>query len=124
MIQRLLTAAVLLAAASSAFADDLDISCGSTPDACGQAFHRVAKDIAATLNYKIVAPAEATGLLGFGIAAIGSYVPTEHKSDWETLTGDKVGQLGTAGVVVNKGLPYGRSEEHTSELQSLIRISY
>src|SRR3546814_17852433 len=80
MIQRLLTAAVLLAAASSAFADDLDISCGSTPDACGQAFHRVAKDIAATLNYKIVAPAEATGLLGFGIASIGSYVPTEHQS--------------------------------------------
>lgn len=107
MIRRLLSAALLLGLASNAFADDLDISCGSTPDACRQAFHGAAKDIAATLNYKIVAPAEATGLLGFGIAAIGSYVPTEHEGDWKTLTGDKVKQLGMVGAVVNKGLPYG-----------------
>lgn len=107
MIYRLLTVAALLATASQAFADDLEISCGSTPADCRQAFHGAAKDIAATLNYKIVAPAEATGLLGFGIAAIGSYTPTEHKGDWKTLTGDKVGQLGMVGAVINKGLPFG-----------------
>lgn len=107
MIRHLLSAVLLLSATTTAFADDLQINCGGSQDACRQAFHGVAKDIAATLNYKIVAPAESTGLLGFGIAVIGSYVPTEHRGDWKTLTGDKVKQLGTVGAVINKGLPYG-----------------
>lgn len=106
MIRSLLLTATLLLSASTAFADDFDLDCSGSGD-CREAFHGAAKDIAATLNYKIVAPAESTGLLGFGIAAIGSYTPTQHKSDWNTLTGDNVKQLGMVGAVVNKGLPYG-----------------
>lgn len=106
-MRRILPALLLLAAAPAAFADDFEISCGSTPDGCRQAFHGVAKDIAATLNYKVLAPAEATGITGFGIAAIGSYVPTQHKSDWATLTGEDVDQVGMVGAVINKGLPFG-----------------
>ncbi|NGY05391.1 DUF6588 family protein [Solimonas terrae] len=106
MIRRLLSVVLLLGAAPSAFANDLQISCGSLLE-CNTAFQGAAKDIAAAFNYKIVAPAEATGVLGFGIAAIASYAPTEHRSDWRTLTGDSVDQLGMVGAVVNKGLPFG-----------------
>ncbi|NKF21640.1 hypothetical protein G7Y82_04875 [Solimonas sp. C16B3] len=109
-MRHVLLAACLLVPATSAFADDLDINCQGgllADDSCQQAFHGAAKDVAATLNYKIVAPAESTGILGFGIAAIASYTPTQHKDDWNTLTGDDVKQLGMVGAVINKGLPLG-----------------
>jgi len=105
---RSLAAATLLSLATTvAWADDFEIQCSAASAECRQAFHDAAKDVSAALNYKMLAPAEATGLLGFGIAAIGSYVPVENKDAWRTLTGENLDGIGMAGGVINKGLPFG-----------------
>ncbi|WP_051362109.1 DUF6588 family protein [Solimonas soli] len=105
---RHLAAAVLLSLATSvAWADDLSIQCSAVGAGCRQAFHDAAKDVSAAINYKMLGPAEPTGVLGVGIAAIGSYVPVEHKDAWRTLTGDDVDEIGMVGGVFDKGLPLG-----------------
>lgn len=68
-------------------------------------FVRVVEDVTAAFSYKAVAPAEATGLTGFGLGAFVAYAPTENKSSWFNLTGENVDAVGMAGAVVHKGLP-------------------
>src|SRR3546814_8503934 len=47
------------------------------------------------------------------------------KSRGTWLVGDYVGYFASGDVIlIRPNLPHSRSEEHTSELQSLIRISY
>ncbi|TJY59343.1 hypothetical protein E4T66_13165 [Sinimarinibacterium sp. CAU 1509] len=109
-MRRLPTAVALLAAttfAPAAFAStefSVAPDCGVT---CQSAFEGAVEDISAALNYKALAPAESTGLLGFGIGAFVNYTPVENKSDWKQLTGTNVDFVGMAGVVVSKGLPFG-----------------
>ena len=96
-----LAAACCLLFAQSAFADDFDIV---NPDP--GAFKKVSEDLVHAYSYKALAPAEATGLTGFGIGAFGSYMSVD-KDAWETLTGEDISGIGMAGVVAHKGLPFG-----------------
>lgn len=68
-------------------------------------FRSVAEDIAAALNYKALAPAEATGLTGFGLGAFASYAETDDPAAWQRLTGEDVDGVGMVGVAAHKGLP-------------------
>jgi hypothetical protein len=85
-----------------ALADDFDIV---NPDQ--GAFDEVSKDLVAALSYKALAPAEATGITGFGIGAFGTYMSTDNKDAWQTLTGQDVSEIGMAGLLAHKGLPFG-----------------
>ncbi len=85
---------------------EFDISCAGTA-LCQAAFEGAVKDIAAALNYKALGPAEATGVLGFGIGAFVNYTPVRNDEAWRTLTGTDVDFIGMAGVVAHKGLPFG-----------------
>ena len=96
-----LAAACCLLFAQSAFASDFDIV---NPDQA--AFKKVSEDLVHAYSYKALAPAEATGVTGFGIGAFGSYMSV-NKNAWETLTGEDVSGIGMAGVVAHKGLPFG-----------------
>lgn len=96
-----LAAACCLLFAQSAFADDFDIV---NPDP--GAFKKVSEDLVHAYSYKALAPAEATGLTGFGIGAFGSYMSVD-KDAWETLTGEDISGIGMAGIVAHKGLPFG-----------------
>ncbi|MDP3857909.1 MAG: hypothetical protein Q8Q73_09130 [Stagnimonas sp.] len=69
-------------------------------------FRSVAKDIAATLDYKALGPAEASGLTGFSIGAFATYAPTSDKAAWAAVTGEDVDAIGVVGVSAVKGLPF------------------
>lgn len=99
-MKRLLLAACCLAA-GPAMADDYDIV---NPDP--GAFRAVSKDLVSAFSYHTLAPAEATGVTGFGIGGFGSYMSTDE-SAWKTLTGESLGEIGMAGVTAHKGLPFG-----------------
>ncbi len=95
----------MLAFAPVAYADsDFDIDCTT---ACQAAFEGVVSDISAALNYKALGPAEATGLLGFGVGAFVSYTPVENEQAWRALTGSDVDAVAMAGISAHKGLPFG-----------------
>ncbi|HEY1076288.1 MAG TPA: hypothetical protein VGE51_06335 [Fontimonas sp.] len=94
----------MLAFAPHAQASDFDIDCAT---ACQAAFEDVVTDISAALNYKALGPAEATGLLGFGVGAFVSYVPVQNEQAWRTLTGSDVDAVAMAGLSAHKGLPFG-----------------
>lgn len=107
-MRRLLLLGSMLAFAPLAQADsDFDIDCGAGPSACQAAFEGVVTDISAALNYKALGPAEATGLLGFGVGAFVSYVPVQNEQAWRTLTGSDVDAVAMAGISAHKGLPFG-----------------
>ena len=98
----------LLCIAPPTFAADADFDIDCAPPAgCQAAFAAVIKDASAALGYRALGPAEATGLTGFGAGAMVSYVAVNDKQAWQTLTGSKVDEIGMAGVVVHKGLPFG-----------------
>ncbi|PTU32325.1 hypothetical protein [Stenotrophobium rhamnosiphilum] len=107
-MRRLLLAVTLSLSAAPAFAalPDFDIICGGGP-ACQAAFREVSKDITSSLGYKSLSPAEATGVIGFGVGAYGSYTPTQDSQAWENLTGTKVTGIAVSGITVHKGLPFG-----------------
>jgi hypothetical protein len=109
-MRRILPAAVFLAfaAPSHAGTPEFDISCavGASIPVCQDAFAGVMEDVSAALNYKALGPAEASGITGIALYAVGSYVPTQNKADWRLLTGKDVDQVGMAGVSVRKGLPF------------------
>lgn len=84
--------------------DDLRIQCAVAP--CQDDFRAVSEDVIATMEYKALGPAEASGLTGFEIAAFGAYVPTENEESWKRLTGQDVSELGIVGLRVQKGLPF------------------
>jgi hypothetical protein len=102
-MRRLLVAASLVASVP-AFASgaDFTVTCAS----CQSAFEGVVEDASAALNYKAVGPAEASGVTGFAIDAVGTYVPVKNKDDWKSLTGSDVKAVGMAGITVRKGLPF------------------
>jgi hypothetical protein len=69
-------------------------------------FEIVAEDLVATIAYKALAPAEASGITGFEIAAEATYVPVDDKDAWKRLTGLSVDQVGLVGLRAFKGLPF------------------
>ncbi len=95
----------MLAFAPAVHADsDFDIDCTT---ACQAAFEGVVTDISAALNYKALGPAEATGLLGFGVGVFANYTPVQNEEAWRALTGSDVDAVAMAGISAHKGLPFG-----------------
>lgn len=111
-MRRFLICAALLGGFTSSVpaADaDFEFECNDAPQGCAalqRDFERVVEDLAAALNYKALGPAEASGITGIGVAAIGSYTEVENKQAWRNLTGTEVDAIGMAGGVVRKGLPF------------------
>jgi hypothetical protein len=97
-----LIAVLMLTAAPSALAKDVDIE----PGAVQAAFDAVAEDLVAAIDYKAVGPAEATGIVGFGIGVVATYVPVDE-DDWSNVTGSDFGEIGMVGLQASKGLPFG-----------------
>ena len=94
-------AVLLLCAATPAMAKDVDIE----PGAAQAAFDAVAEDLVAAIDYKAVGPAEATGITGFGIGLVGTYVSVDE-DEWANVTGADFSAVGLAGLQVTKGLPF------------------
>lgn len=104
MRRHLLVVSLLAFAPAAQAGSDFDIDCSV---ACQAAFEGAVTDISAALNYKALAPAEATGLLGFGVGAFVNYTPVQNEEAWRTLTGSDVDAVGMAGISAHKGLPFG-----------------
>jgi hypothetical protein len=85
-------------------ARDVEIQPSCNNATCQRAFDRVAADLVATIDYKALGPAEATGLTGIGVGVAMTWVPVEG-ADWQAVTGKDFGGLGLVGVQVTKGLP-------------------
>jgi len=100
-MRRSLLIMAALVVAAGAQARDLRITSNDQ-----KAFRGASEDAIAAIEYKPLGPAEWSGITGFEIAAIGAYVPTKHRDDWKTLTGQDVKELGLVGVRVAKGLPF------------------
>lgn len=73
---------------------------GSQPD-----IRNIARDLTAGLSSKALSPAEATGLLGFGVGVYGTRTSTEQRAAWSESTADGLGSINAVGVTVAKGLP-------------------
>lgn len=98
-----LLAVLLLSAAPAAMAADVDIEPGAAQDA----FDTIAEDLVATIDYKAAGPAEATGIAGFGIGLVTTYVPVDE-DDWQQVTGSNdFKAIGLVGLQATKGLPFG-----------------
>lgn len=93
-------AVLLLCAAAPAMSKDVDIECAG----CQDAFDAVAEDLVSAIDYKALGPAEATGLVGFGIGLVTTYVPVDD--EWQTVTGSDFSAIGLVGLQVTKGLPF------------------
>jgi hypothetical protein len=96
-----LLAVLLLCSAQAAMAKDVDIE----PGAAQGAFDAVAEDLVAAIDYKAVGPAEATGIAGFGIGLVTTYVPVDE-DDWVNVTGSDFSAVGMVGLQATKGLPF------------------
>jgi hypothetical protein len=83
-------------------AKDVEITGGTQ-----QQFNSIAEDLVATIDYKALGPAEATGIAGFGVGIVASYVPVGNKSNWSAVTSESFSGLGLLGLQVTKGLPLG-----------------
>ena len=110
MFRRALTLSLCLAALPAA-AKDVEVdftSCNTNPQqSCQQAFESISEDLVAAIDYKAVGPAEATGLTGFGVGVVGSYVPVDVDADWQQATGEDFSGIPLVGLQVTKGLPLG-----------------
>ena len=93
-------AVLMLGVASVAQAKDVDIDGGSQDD-----FDAVAEDLVAAIDYKAAGPAEATGLAGFGLGLVTTYVPVDE-DDWTAVTGSDFSAIGMVGLQATKGLPF------------------
>jgi hypothetical protein len=94
---------VLLAVSIPAAAVEFEIE----PTATQAAFESVSEDLVATFNYKALQPAEATGITGFGLGVVASYVKVDDEQAWQNLTGEDIGEIGMVGLAAHKGLPFG-----------------
>lgn len=102
-MRKQLLAVLLLSVAPAAMADDVDIDPGATQ----ATFDTIAEDLVATIDYKAAGPAEATGVAGFGIGLVTTYVPVDE-DDWQQVTGsDDFKAIGLVGLQATKGLPFG-----------------
>lgn len=100
-------ACLLLSVAMPTGAVALDFDFDFLPNPQQSDFRSAAEDVAAALNSKSLSPAEPGGLTGFAIGAYASYVPTDDPQAWNRLIGDSLDEVGMAGLMVQKGLPFG-----------------
>jgi hypothetical protein len=107
-MRKVFVATVLMVVAAPAMAKSVEINaaaCNADPNmTCQKAFAEISKDLIATIDYKPLGPAEATGIAGFGLGVAVSYVPVDS-ARWKQVTGSDINGLGMAGVQVTKGLP-------------------
>src|SRR3546814_6359592 len=85
--------------------------------------------IAAPVGTPVAAAADGVvAYAGTGIPSLGGLVILKHGDGWVTVYGNASSLLVKRGQSVKRGqriaLSGQRSEEHTSEIQSLMRISY
>lgn len=106
-MRKLVAVTVLALATTPAFAKDIQISqaCQSSPATCQGAFNSMAPDLIAAIDYKAMGPSEATGLTGFGVGVVGSYVPVDSDQAWQQVTGSSFSGIPLVGLQVTKGLP-------------------
>lgn len=102
-MRKLFASLSVMLVALPAQAKDIDIDCTG----CQDAFVSMSEDLVAAVDYKAVGPAEATGLVGFGVGVVGGIVPVDVKSDWKDVTGDRFSRLALVGIQATKGLPLG-----------------
>lgn len=102
MLRVLAAVPCCLFAAVAAADSDFEFQPGGTQSQ----FRSVAKDIAATLDYKALGPAESGGITGFSLGAFATYAPTTDKDAWAAVTGEDLDGIGMVGVAANKGLPF------------------
>lgn len=100
-MRKLVLGLLCLGAVAPAIAKDIDIDCSN----CQEAFDSVSHDLIATIDYKGLAPAEATGIAGFGVGLVMTYVPVDVDAHWQQVTGEDFSGLGLVGLQVTKGLP-------------------
>ncbi|MGQ0699543.1 MAG: hypothetical protein ACT4PZ_15020 [Panacagrimonas sp.] len=105
-LQSTLSAALLLAL-SPMQASALDFDFDFVDDPQQADFKSVVEDVGALLNAKSLSPAEAGGITGFSIGAFAAYVPTDDGNAWRRLIGEEIDEIGTVGVIAQKGLPFG-----------------
>lgn len=106
-MRKLLTAALLGVLSLPAYGKSVEIQLTCTSANCQRQFQSVSEDLVATIDYKAVGPAEATGLVGFGVGVVAGYVPVDVKADWADVTGQNFSGFTLVGLQVTKGLPLG-----------------
>jgi hypothetical protein len=104
-MRNILLVALCAVAAAPALAKDVEVNSASCGASCQAEFDSVATDLVAAIDYKALGPAEATGIVGFGIGVVGSYVPVDASASWQKVTGQDFSGLGLVGLQVTKGLP-------------------
>ncbi len=97
-----LIAMLFLCAAPTAPAKDVDLDAGAVQ----ASFDAVAEDLVSAIDYKAMGPSEATGLTGFGIGLVTTYVPVDE-DEWNNVTGSDFSAIGLVGLQATKGLPFG-----------------
>lgn len=106
-MRKLSTAALLGVLSFPVYGKSIEIQLTCTVLNCQQQFQSVSEDLVATIDYKAVGPAEATGVVGFGVGVVAGYVPVDVKSDWAAVTGQNFSGLALVGLQATKGLPLG-----------------
>jgi hypothetical protein len=108
MKRHLIAAIAALAGATSAQAYDLSVKQLSNAGASQEEFRMISEDLAASLAYKPVEPAEGLGILGFDLGVSVSGTELNSASSLRKAAGDHSvpGTLPTASVRVSKGLPF------------------
>lgn len=106
-MRKLSLAALLGVLSLPAYGKSVEIQAACTGLNCQQQFQSVSEDLVAAIDYKAVGPAEATGIVGFGVGVVAGYVPVDVSSDWAAVTGQSFSGLALVGVQATKGLPLG-----------------
>lgn len=106
-MRKLCTAVLLGVLSFPVYGKSVEIQPSCSSAACQQQFQSISEDLVAAIDYKAVGPAEATGLVGFGVGVVAGYVPLDVKSDWVAVTGQDFSGLTLVGLQVTKGLPLG-----------------
>ncbi|MHA7833657.1 MAG: hypothetical protein ACX94A_04150, partial [Algiphilus sp.] len=92
-----------LVALPVATANDFELQSG----AAAADVRQMSEDLAAATAYKALGPAEAFGLIGTGVGAFAGYMATDDEDAWRRASGNRVGDITTAGLRARKGLPLG-----------------
>lgn len=110
-MRKLMAAVLMMSAAGPVLAKNVDIqsTCNASPSAlaaCQAGLEAMAPDLVATIDYKGLGPAEATGTVSLGVGLVMDYVPIDDSAAWKQVTGSDFSGLGLAGIQVSKGLPF------------------
>lgn len=102
-MRKLLVVVALIVAGPALAKDNIELS----PAATQSDFQSISEDLVATIDYKAVVPAEATGIAGFGVGLILNTTSVGDEDAWTNATGENIDRLGLIGIGATKGLPLG-----------------